>query len=61
MDMNTLPTKALLGDLRKLIDGARHRAATMINSELLMLYWHQGRRIHIDLLKEERVTYGNRS
>jgi hypothetical protein len=30
---------ALLGDIRVLIEAARQRAASAVNSELTMLYW----------------------
>ncbi|EPO6701615.1 MAG: DUF1016 domain-containing protein [Cupriavidus sp.] len=37
---------ALLGDIRVLIEAARQRAASTVNSELTMLYWRIGQRIH---------------
>ena len=48
----------LLGDLRALIDGARERAASAVNRELVLLYWEVGHRIHVDLLEAERGGYG---
>ena len=36
---------ALLGDIRALIEAARKRAASTVNSELTMLYWRIGQRI----------------
>lgn len=56
--MSELPASELLGDLRKLIDAARHRAAATVNSELVRLYWHVGTRIRTDLLDQERAPYG---
>ena len=50
----------LLGDLRKLIENARERAAVAVNRELTLLYWHVGRRIRQDILGEERADYGAR-
>ncbi len=35
---------ALLSDIRALIEAARKRAASAVNSELTMLYWRIGRR-----------------
>ena len=35
----------LLEDIRGLITSARHRVATAVNTELVMLYWHIGERI----------------
>jgi predicted nuclease of restriction endonuclease-like (RecB) superfamily len=48
----------LLGDLRGLIEGARQRAASTINQELVLLYWRIGQRIHSELLNDERADYG---
>jgi hypothetical protein len=36
---------ALFGDVAGLIDSARTRAASAVNSELVMLYWSVGRRV----------------
>ncbi len=41
---------ALLGDIRVLIEEARKRAASTVNSELTMLYWRIGQRIHTQVL-----------
>lgn len=49
---------ALLGELRQLIEQARAHVAQTANSTLTMLYWHMGRRIGVELLKEERAPYG---
>ena len=51
---------ALLGDLRRLINDARERAAVAVNRELTLMYWHIGGRIRRDILREERATYGER-
>lgn len=50
----------LLSDLRDLIRTAKGRAATVVNVELVLLYWHIGNRIGRDILKEERAPYGKR-
>ncbi len=49
---------ALLGDIRQLVDAARQRATTAVNSELTLLYWRVGRRIHSQVLAGERAEYG---
>jgi len=51
-------TTQLLGDLRSLIDGARHRTAQAVNSTLVSLNWHIGNRIRTDILQEKRAEYG---
>jgi len=48
----------LLGDIRTLIDSARQRAAVAVNSELSMLYWRIGQRIHTQVLSGQRAGYG---
>lgn len=52
------PDKVLLTELRGLIEQARQHVAQTANSTLTMLYWQIGRRIGVELLKEERATYG---
>ncbi len=49
---------ALLGDIRALIEAARKRAASTVNSELTMLYWSIGQRIHTQVLDGRRGAYG---
>jgi predicted nuclease of restriction endonuclease-like (RecB) superfamily len=49
---------ALLDDIRDLIRQARETTAQAVNSELVLLYWQVGQRIHRDILKEERAGYG---
>ena len=49
---------ALLGDIRALIEAARKRAASTVNSELTMLYWRIGQRIHTQVLEGRRADYG---
>lgn len=49
---------ALLGDLRKLIEGARARAAATVNSGMVTLYWSIGERIREDILAYEQTAYG---
>src|ERR1019366_5578604 len=49
---------ALLADLRGLIQQAREGVARAVDSGLTALYWHVGRRIRQDILKEKRAEYG---
>ncbi len=49
---------ALLGDIRELIEAARRRAVSTVNSELAMLYWRIGQRIHTQVLEGRRADYG---
>lgn len=49
---------ALLSDIRVLIEAAQQRAASAVNSELTMLYWRIGHRIHTRVLEGRRADYG---
>ncbi len=53
-------TTVLLEEIRFLIESARRRAATTINTEMVMLYWYIGERIRRDTLGQERADYGKR-
>ena len=57
----TLPARkptALLADVRELILQAREVVARAVDSGLTTLYWHVGRRVRQDILKEKRAEYG---
>jgi hypothetical protein len=47
-----------LGDLREMIEAARARVASMANTELTLLYWRIGRKIHAEILSGERAPNG---
>src|SRR3546814_4705646 len=49
---------ALRGCIRALIEAARKRAASTVNSELTMLYWRIGQRIRTQVLDGRRGAYG---
>ena len=51
----------LLSDLRTLIDASREQVARTVNSALVGLYWHIGKRIREDVLNEQRAEYGHQS
>ncbi len=52
------PAKRLVSDLRRLIDQSREQVAVTVNSVLVMMYWHIGRRIREDVLENDRAEYG---
>jgi hypothetical protein len=59
MSTSSLPLpQALLGEIRALIESAHQRATAMVNSELTLLFWRIGRRIHTEVLAGERAGYG---
>jgi predicted nuclease of restriction endonuclease-like (RecB) superfamily len=49
---------ALLGDIRKLIEASRQRAAWSVNAELTLLFWRIGHRIYTEVLAGQRAGYG---
>ncbi|MBR4712327.1 MAG: DUF1016 family protein [Paludibacteraceae bacterium] len=53
-----LVSKSLVEDLRQIIEQARWRVASTVNSELTMMYWHIGERINRDVLSNQRAEYG---
>ena len=48
----------LLGELRAMIVQARAGVARAVDSALTTLYWHIGRQVRADILKQERAAYG---
>ena len=48
----------LLADVRSLILAAREQVARAVDFGLVTLYWHVGRRVYQDILKEKRAEYG---
>ncbi len=52
------PTDRLLNDVRTLIEAARDQVARTVNSALVGLYWHIGKRIREDVLQVKRAEYG---
>ncbi len=48
----------LIGDIRSLIETARHNVAITVNAGLTILYWQIGNRIRQDISKEKRAEYG---
>ena len=50
--------KALVRDVRQMIDEVRTSVAVAVNAGLTMLYWRIGRRINQEFLKDGRAQYG---
>ncbi|HZK82658.1 MAG TPA: PDDEXK nuclease domain-containing protein [Humisphaera sp.] len=57
-DVILLPS--LLADIRRLIESARSKVASTVNSELVFLYWRVGPRIRQEVLDQRRAEYGER-
>ncbi|MBF0120602.1 MAG: DUF1016 family protein [Desulfobacterales bacterium] len=50
--------KAVISDVKKLIEETKQQIAISVNNTMSMLYWQIGNRINIEILKYERATYG---
>ena len=50
--------ETLYGDVCQIIDGARNRIATYLNTEVCMTNWYVGKRIKEDVLYNQRAQYG---
>ena len=50
----------LLAEVRQMILQAREGVARAVDSGLTTLYWHVGRRVRQDILKEKRAAYGEK-
>ena len=56
--MKPIPNSDLLSEVTHLVHQAKQRAAVAVNSEITLLYWQVGRRIHQEVLGGERADYG---
>lgn len=50
--------ETLFDTIATLIKESRHRVSVTVNSELALLYWHIGKTIKKEVLKEKRAEYG---
>ncbi len=57
---DNIDSERLLSDVRSLVERSRHSLAQAVNSELVLLYWHIGKRIGDELPEESRAEYGAR-
>ena len=55
---NPQSEESLYGDVCQIIDGARSRIATYLNTEVCMTNWYVGKRIKEDVLFNQRAEYG---
>ncbi len=51
-------TSNLVLELSSLIDQSKQQVAKVANSSLTILFWHVGKRIHEEVLNNERAEYG---
>lgn len=50
--------KELFFEIRRMIEAARTVVSQTVNTELTLMYWHIGKRINEEVLKQERAEYG---
>ena len=48
----------IAADIKKLIEKSRQNVALAVNAEITLLYWHVGKRINGEVLKNNRAEYG---
>lgn len=59
MSSETSPLQGqFIDDISQLVQQAKQRAASAVNSEITLLYWQVGNRIHQEVLGGERASYG---
>ncbi len=51
--------EVLFDEIRSLIEQTRLRVASTVNSALVLMNWHIGKRISDEVLKNKRAEYGN--
>lgn len=55
---SAISSSVLFADIKDLIQQARARVCSTVNSELVLLYWRIGKRIRTEILKDSRADYG---
>jgi len=50
--------EVLFDEIRSLIEQTRSRVASTVNSALVLMNWHIGKRINDEILKNKRAEYG---
>ncbi len=58
LEKNKLNTSNLVIELSSLIEESKQQVAKVANSTLTLLFWHVGKRIQEEVLKNERAEYG---
>ncbi|MCP5050788.1 MAG: DUF1016 domain-containing protein, partial [bacterium] len=50
--------KDIFEEITLLIEKARHKVASTINEEMIILYWNIGKTVKEDIIKSDRAEYG---
>ena len=57
-DSSIKTDEVLFDEIRSLIEQTRSRVAQTVNSALVLMNWHIGKRISDEVLKNKRAEYG---
>lgn len=60
MAKNNLAQQSLFNEVKMLIDHAKAGMGRYVNSSLVLLHWHIGKRINAEILKNDRAEYGDK-
>ena len=58
IDKYNIESSALVSEIAVLIEESKHHVSKVANSSLTLLFWHIGKRINDEILKNERAEYG---
>ena len=60
MTKKNIGDTAVFQDVKTFIEQSKQEIAVTVNSGLSLLYWKIGKRIHDELLKQQRAEYGKK-
>jgi phosphoribosylformimino-5-aminoimidazole carboxamide ribonucleotide (ProFAR) isomerase len=59
MNPDNLETpNGLVSDIKTLIEQSKKQVSVAVNATITMLYWNIGKKINIEILKDQRAEYG---
>ena len=58
IDKYNIESSALVSEISLLIEESKQHVSRVANSSLTLLFWHIGKRINDEILKNERAEYG---
>lgn len=56
--LSSIDDEKLIGEIRSLIEQTRTNVAQTVNSALVLMNWHIGKRINDEILRNKRAEYG---
>lgn len=58
MGKEIVENRALVGEIKTLIEQSKQQVSVAVNATISMLYWQVGNRINKEILKDQRAEYG---